>query len=148
MSQNWQCRELESVTDSLVCLYGADGCNGERRRRRRESGCQRGKWQRHFLSSGATCGLWCAIVTGHFFPFHVILSSIVCFLPIDLLCLILLKVIHLSGWWFLCSLMLFFVPFSLSFQLAIFSISLLIFQCVCVTFSTSSISCLLLFCKF
>lgn len=95
--------------------------------RRRESGCQRGRWQRQFLSSGATCGLWCAIVTGHFSPFHVILSPIVCFLPIDLLRLILLKVIQ-----FLCSLMLLLYAFLFVFSACyLFPISFNLPMCLC-----------------
>lgn len=31
MSQNSCCRELEPLTDSLVCLYGTDGWGRERR---------------------------------------------------------------------------------------------------------------------
>lgn len=42
-------------------------------------GCQHGRWQRRILSSSATCGLWCAVVTGGFSSFHQILSPIVFF---------------------------------------------------------------------
>lgn len=46
-------------------------------------GCRHGRWQRHILSSSATCRLRRAILTGRFFsPSHLILPLIVYFCPI------------------------------------------------------------------
>lgn len=92
-------------------------------------GCQRGRWQRRVLSSGTTCGFWCAIVMWCFSSFHLILSPIVFFPP--------------HFWKSLISLVfLLTLASSLSSSLTIFSLPVSICWHVCAGLSQSLISAL------
>lgn len=81
MSPNWLGRELEPLTDSLVCLYGTDGWGREGRGGEDLGASMEGGKEASYQvvpHAGSGVPLWQDVSS----PFYLILSRIVYFLPV------------------------------------------------------------------